>query len=65
MKHSGVETVWRYVLKLGYIRQGRDLVKKVKKNCERYKYLGKKAIYIEMCPVSSHTLRIAPAFYAT
>ena len=31
-KHSGVETVWRYVLKLEYIMQGRDLVKKVKKN---------------------------------
>ena len=30
-KHSGVETLWRYVLKLGYIMQGRALVKKVKK----------------------------------
>ena len=38
-KHSGVETVRRYVLKLGYILQGRDLAKKVKKNCERCRYL--------------------------
>ena len=44
--------------------QGRDLVKKVKKNCERCRYLRKKAINIEMGPVSSHSLRIAPAFYA-
>ena len=33
-KHSGVETVWRCVMKLGYIMQGRGLVKKVKKNCD-------------------------------
>ena len=38
-KHSGVETVWRCVLKLGYILQGRELFKKVKKNCERCRYL--------------------------
>ena len=55
----------RYVLKLGYIMHGRDLVKKVKKNCERCRYLRNKAINIEMGPASSHSLRIAPAFYAT
>ena len=64
-KHSGVETVWRYVLKLEYIMQGRDLVKKVKKNCERWRYLRKKVINIGMGPVSTHNLRTAPAFYAT
>ena len=64
-KHSGVETVWRYVLKLGYIMQGRDLVKKVKKNCERCIYLNQKAIIIEMGSISVHNLRKAPAFYAT
>ena len=65
VKHSGVETVWRYVLKLGYITQNRDLVKEVKKNCERCRYLRKKAISIKMGLVSTHNLRIAPAFYAT
>ena len=45
--------------------QGIDLVKKVKKNCERCRYLRKKAVNIEMGPVSSHSLRIALAFYAT
>ena len=37
----------------------------MKKNCERCRYLRKKAINIEMDPVSSHSLSIAPAFYAT
>ena len=64
VKHSGVETVWRYNLKFGYIMQGRDLVKKVKKNCERCRYLKKKAINIEMGPVSTHNLRTALAFKA-
>ena len=64
-KHSGVEIVCRNVLKLGYIMQGRDLVKKVKKNYERCRYLRKKAINIEMGPVPTHNLRTAPAFYAT
>ena len=64
-KHSGVETVWRYDLKLGYIMQGTDLIKKVKKNCERCRYFRKKAINIEMGPVSIHNLRITSAFCAT
>ena len=64
-KHSGVETVRRYALKLGYIMQVRDLVKKVKKNCETCRYLRQKAINIEMGPVSTYNLRIPPAFYAT
>ena len=51
-------------MKLQYIMQVTDLVKKVNKNCERYRYLGKEAINIEMGPVSNHNLRIASAFYA-
>ena len=38
-KHSGMETVWRYVLKTAYIIFGRDLVKKIRINCERCRYL--------------------------
>ena len=37
----------------------------LKKNCERCRYLRKKSVETEMGPVSTHTLRIAPAFYAT
>ena len=65
IKRTGVETVWRYVLELGCIMQGRGLVKKVKKNCERCRYLRERAINIEMGPLSTHSLRIAPAFYSS
>ena len=34
--HSGVETGWRYVLKTGFIIFERDLVKKIKTQCQRY-----------------------------
>ena len=63
--HSGVETVWRYVLKMGYIIFGRDVVKKIKQYCERCRYLRKKLIEVQMGPISKHTITIAPAFYAT
>ena len=38
-KHSGVETVWKYVLKTAFIRSGRELVKKIRIHCERCRYL--------------------------
>ena len=52
-------------MKLGYIMHDRDLVKKVKKNCEGCRYLRKKAINIEIGPVSTYSLRIASEFYVT
>ena len=63
--HSGVETVWRFVLKEAFIIQGRDLVKKVKLHCERCRYLRKKVLDVQMGPISRHCMTIAPAFYAT
>ena len=45
--------------------QDKDLVKKIKKICERCRYLRNKAINIEMGPLSAHSFKIAPAFYAT
>ena len=64
-KHSGVETVLRYTMKHGYIIEGRDLVKKVRQNCERCRYLAKRTIEICMGPVSQHNLTIAPPFFIT
>ena len=64
-KHSGVETVLRYTMKYGYIMEGRELVKKVRKNCERCRYLAKRTIEVSMGPVSKHNLTIAPPFYVT
>ena len=64
-KHSGVETVLRYTMKHGYIIEGRELVKKVRQNCERCRYLAKRTIEICMGPISQHNLTIAPPFYVT
>ena len=64
-QHSGIETVWRYVMKVAYIIGGRSLVKKFKVNCIRCRYLRKKFIDVEMGPVSNQNLTIAPAFYST
>ena len=63
--NCGVETVWRYVLKIRFIIFGRDLVKKIKTQCERCKYLKKKVFDVEMGPISKHSITRAPAFYAT
>ena len=64
-KHCGVETVWRYVLQHAYIIEGKPLVTKIGKSCERCRYLNKKSFEIAMGPVSPHNLNIAPAFYVT
>ena len=63
VKHSGIETMWRFVLKKTFIIEGRDLVKRFKKNCERCRYLEKRTIQVAMGPVSQHNLTVAPAFY--
>ena len=63
VKHRGIESVWRYVLKYAYVFEGRDVVKKIKKSCQRCRYLEKKTIEIAMGPISKHNLTIAPAFY--
>ena len=64
-KHSGIETVWRYVLKEAFIISGREIVKKFKLSCDRCRFLRKKTIEVEMGPVSKHNLKIAPAFYVS
>ena len=63
--HSGIETVWKCALKTGFIIFERDLVKKIKTQCDRCRYLMKKVIDVEMGPISKHSITIAPAFYAT
>ena len=50
-RHTGIETVWRYVLKTAFIFSGRKLVKKFKVNCSRCRYLRKKFIDVEMGPL--------------
>jgi len=65
VKHQGVETVWRHVLKTAFIIEGREIVKKIRKSCQRCRYLLKRTIDISMGPVSQHNMVIAPAFYVT
>ena len=65
VRHSGIETTYRYLLQQIYVIDGRGLVKSVRTSCERCRYLMKKTIDIEMGPISPHNLMIAPAFYST
>ena len=63
--HCGIESIWRYVLKIAYIIEGRQIVKMIKRNCQRCRYLNKKTIDVMMGPVTSYNLAIAPCFYYT
>ena len=65
VKHSGVETTLRYTLLYCHILEGRELVKKFTKSCERCRFLRKKTVEVAMGPVSEHQLRIAPSFYVS
>ena len=62
-QHCGVDTVWRYVLQHAYIIDGRSVLTKITKSCQRCRYLNKKYLQIAMGLVSPHNLIIAPAFY--
>ena len=64
-KHACVETVYRFVLQIVYIIDGRELIKSVQRKCERCRYLAKRTIEVEMGPVSKHCTNIAPPFYST
>ena len=61
--HSGNETVWRHVLKIAFIFEGRSLVAQFRTDCPRCNFLNKKHLEVSMGPVSDDHLCIAPAFY--
>ena len=63
--HSGNETVFRYVMQVCYVINGKKLVKLFRTNCERCRYLAKRTVDIAMGPVDTQNLTIAPAFYIT
>ena len=62
-KHSGVETLMRYVLQKVYAIEGRSLMKQIRKRCERCRYLLKRCINVAMGPISKYGLIITPPFY--
>ena len=63
VRHSGVESTWRFVLKWVYVIEGRNIVKEIRNTCQRCRYLAKKALEMSMGPISKHNITIAPAFY--
>ena len=67
LKHAGIETVLWCTLSIAYIIEGREIVRKVKKDCHRCRLLAKRAIEVSlsMGPVSTYNLTIAPVFYYT
>ena len=65
VQHSGIESTLRYMLKVCYVIEGRQLVKMIKKSCCRCRYLAKRTINMAMGPVTKYNMTIAPAFYYT
>ena len=64
-RHSGCDTVFRYVLQIAYVLEGRSLVNLIKGDCPRGRFLKKRAIDVAMGPKSSDNFCIAPPFYVT
>ena len=61
--HGGVESVLRLVQCSCYILGGRQLVKKVKRECKKCRLLQKRGVKVMMGPVQDANLCIGPAFY--
>ena len=64
-RHSGSDTVFRYVSQIAYVVEGRSLVNLIKDDCARCRYLKKRALDVAMGPKSDDNLCIAPPFYVT
>ena len=64
-RHAGIETTYRLVLKSVYIIVGRQLIKLIKRNCQRCRYLEKRTVEVAMGPASTYNLTIALGFYYT
>ena len=65
VKHCGVETTIRAVMSLAHILRVRELVKSVRKNCKRCRYILKRTVEVIMGPTSKDQLCVAPPFFIT
>ena len=65
VKHAGIESELRQVQVVSHIIGGRQLVKKVKRECKKCRILAKNAIKVAMGPIKDVNLCIAPAFYSS
>ena len=63
--HSGVESILREINRMAFIIGGRGLVKSMKENCARCRYLHKLEVKVAMGPKHNSNLCIAPAFFNT
>jgi hypothetical protein len=63
VSHGGIESVLRYSQQTAFIIGGRNLVKKIKKECLKCRILHKKGVRAAMGPVSDQNLKIAPVFF--
>lgn len=65
VKHSGVESTIRSTMTLVHILGVRDLAKLFRKQCLRCRYLLKRTVDVEMGPLPSSRLCVAPCYYNT
>ena len=59
VKHSGNESTLRFVLKKAYVLEGREIIKRIKRNCTRCRYIEKKNVNIEMGKLSTPHLTLS------
>ena len=52
-------------MSIAHILKMRDLVKIIKKNCKRCRYILKRTVDVIMGPSSKDQFRVAPPFYVT
>ena len=62
-RHSGDDTVFRYVQQIAHILDGRSLVTSIRHDCARCRFLRKRALDVAMGPKSNYNFCIAPPFY--
>ena len=55
--------MYRYVLQIAYILEGRSQVSAIKDDCARCRYLQKRTLAVAMGPISDVNLCIAPPFF--
>ena len=65
VKHSGIETTIRAIMSVAHILKVQDLVKLIKKNCKRCRYILKRTVDVIMGSASKNQLCVAPPFYIT
>ena len=64
VRHKGVETIYRQMLRVAHIIGGRQLATSIKQGCRRCRSLYKKSLEVAMGPIQNVNLCIAPPFFA-